>query len=79
MRQLTQAVLHQAMARAAVWQQQGRPLKAAVNLSASSLMDAELPDQVGALLASSRLPPRALTLEITEESLMATATAPEPS
>jgi diguanylate cyclase (GGDEF)-like protein len=70
MRQLTQLVLEQALDQAAVWQTQGRPLTVAVNLSASSLVDTDLPEQVGALLASRRLPAGALLLEITEEFLM---------
>lgn len=48
----------------------GRPLGVAVNLSASSLLDAELPDYVAGQLASRGLAPGALQLEITEETLM---------
>ena len=49
----------------------GRRLTIAVNLSASSLVDTDLPDQVAAMLAARDLPPGALQLEITEEFLMA--------
>ncbi|MDT7786137.1 MAG: diguanylate cyclase [Pseudonocardiales bacterium] len=71
MRRLTELVLEQALDQAAVWQSQGRPLTVAVNLSASSLVDSDLPEQVAALLEARELPAAALQLEITEEFLMA--------
>jgi diguanylate cyclase len=71
MRSLTQIVIEQALDQAAVWQAQGRPLTVAVNLSASSLVDTDLPEQVAALLDARQLPAAALQLEITEEFLMA--------
>jgi diguanylate cyclase (GGDEF)-like protein/PAS domain S-box-containing protein len=71
MRALTQIVLEQALDQAAAWRAQGRSLSVAVNLSASSLVDTDLPEQVSALLAARRLPADALQLEITEEFLMA--------
>jgi len=71
MRTLTQVVLDKALDQAATWQAQGGPLTVAVNLSASSLIDADLPEQVDALLSARGLPPTALQLEITEEFLMA--------
>ena len=42
-----------------------------MNLSASSLVDSELPDQIGAMVAVRGLSPSALHLEITEDFLMA--------
>jgi predicted signal transduction protein with EAL and GGDEF domain len=60
MRLLTQLVLEQALDQATVWQEQGRPLTVSVNLSASSLIDIDLPEQVGALLAARQLPAGAL-------------------
>ena len=71
MRSLTQCVLEQALDQAARWRVHGRPLTVAVNLSASSLVDTDLPPQIAMLLASRQLPPSALQLEITEEFLMA--------
>jgi diguanylate cyclase (GGDEF)-like protein len=68
---LTQQVLERALDQAALWQTQGRPLTVAVNLSASSLVDSELPEQVHALLRARQLPASSLQLEITEEFLMA--------
>jgi diguanylate cyclase (GGDEF)-like protein len=70
MRAMTRLVLEMAMDQAALWQGQGRHLTIAVNLSASSLVDGGLPDEVFAMLAARGLPPRALQLEITEEFLM---------
>ena len=68
---LTQFVLKEALDQAAIWQSQGRPLTVAVNLSPSSLVDNDLPEQISALLADRQLPADALQLEITEEFLMA--------
>jgi diguanylate cyclase (GGDEF)-like protein len=70
MRQLTQQVLQMALDQAAEWHRTGRPLTVAVNLSASSLVDSDLPEQVRRLLADRDLPAGALQLEITEEFLM---------
>jgi len=42
----------------------------AVNLSATSLVDIHLPEQIGASLAARQLPATALQLEITEDFLM---------
>ena len=67
---LTKSVLRQALDQIARWRLQGRDLSVAVNLSASSLIDLELPDVVHALLAERDLPPRCLEIEITEEFLM---------
>jgi diguanylate cyclase len=71
MRSMTRVVLEIALDQAAVWLAAGRQLTVAVNLSASSLVDTNLPDEVAAMLAARDLPPRALQLEITEEFLMA--------
>jgi diguanylate cyclase (GGDEF)-like protein len=67
---LTRVVLAHALDQAATWQAQGRQLTIAVNLSASSLVDTDLPDQVASMLTARNLPPGALQLEITEEFLM---------
>jgi len=71
MRSMTRLVLEMALDQAALWQAQGRHLTIAVNLSASSLVDAGLPDEVFAMLAARGVPPGALQLEITEDFLMA--------
>jgi EAL domain-containing protein (putative c-di-GMP-specific phosphodiesterase class I) len=71
MRALTRLVLKMSLDQAAAWCRQGEHLIVAVNLSASSLVDADLPDEVFAMLAARGVPPAALQLEITEEFLMA--------
>ena len=71
MRTLTRLVLHIALDQAALWQAEGRDLTVAVNLSASSMIDTDLPDEVAAMLTNRDLAPGALKLEITEEFLMA--------
>ena len=71
MRAMTRVVLEIALDQAAAWYAGGRRLTIAVNLSASSLVDTDLPDEVSAMLAARDLPPGALQLEITEEFLMA--------
>ena len=70
MPRMTDEVLQQALDQAAVWHRAGRHLKVAVNLSARSLIDADLPATVSAMLSSRDLPPYALQLEITESVLM---------
>jgi diguanylate cyclase (GGDEF)-like protein len=71
MRAMTDRVLEMALDQAAVWQARGQHLTIAVNLSASSLVDAELPEEIFAMLADRGVPSDALELEITEEFLMA--------
>jgi EAL domain-containing protein (putative c-di-GMP-specific phosphodiesterase class I) len=70
MHDLTEAVLEQSLDQVAQWQRQGRMLSVAVNLSASSLVDIELPRRVRAALMQRRLGPEVLELEITEDFLM---------
>ena len=71
MRAMTRRVLELALDQAAEWEGRGQHLTVAVNLSASSLVDASLPEEVFAMLAARGVPPDALQLEITEEFLMA--------
>ncbi|PRY18228.1 putative bifunctional diguanylate cyclase/phosphodiesterase [Kineococcus rhizosphaerae] len=71
MEELTRAVLEQALDQAARWWRAGAPLAVAVNLSASSLGDADLPGRVADLLAERGLPAHLLEIEITEDFLMA--------
>ncbi|HTY71917.1 MAG TPA: EAL domain-containing protein [Actinomycetes bacterium] len=70
MRELTTAVLEQSMDQVMEWRRQGRMLTVAVNLSASSLVDLELPDRICSILFNRRLPSECLELEITEDFLM---------
>lgn len=48
----------------------GRDVSVSVNVSASDLLDERLPDVVQATLREHHLPPRALTLEVTETTVM---------
>lgn len=70
MRALTRVVLAIVLDQAVAWRAGGRQLTVAVNLSASSLADVGLPDEIAAMLAERGLPPAVLQLEITEEFLM---------
>jgi diguanylate cyclase (GGDEF)-like protein len=67
---LTRAVLAQALDQVGEWRRDGHLLTVAVNLSASSLSDPDLPGQVASMLAERGLLPSALQLEITEKFLM---------
>jgi diguanylate cyclase (GGDEF)-like protein len=70
MRDLTTAVLAQSLGQVRRWRAAGRILSVAVNLSASSLVDSELPARVAEMLADHGLPASSLELEITEDFLM---------
>ena len=70
-RPLTTHVLGHAAAQAAKWRRNGMPITVAVNLSARSLHDGAIVQEVLAALGSSNLPPSMLRLEITESSIMA--------
>jgi diguanylate cyclase (GGDEF)-like protein len=67
---LTLLVLERAVGQCAAWRAQGRQLAVSVNLSALSLLDADLPAQVRALLERHRVPSGSLVLEVTEEMLV---------
>jgi diguanylate cyclase (GGDEF)-like protein len=70
MRRLTTVVLAMALDQVSAWLRAGTLVTVAVNVSASNLLDVDLPVQIEAMLASRGLPPHALTLEITESTLM---------
>jgi diguanylate cyclase (GGDEF)-like protein len=70
MQDLTTTVLEQAIAQAADWRRDGRSVAVAVNLSAASLTDLQLPDRVLGMLAEHGLTGDALEIEITEDFLM---------
>jgi len=70
MRPLTTAVLHQSCAQLASWRSAGLDVTAAVNISATDLLDRAFPDQVRGLLAAYGLGADALELELTETTLM---------
>ena len=68
-------VLRTACARAATWHRDGRPLGMAVNLSGRQLDENDLEQDVTDALKITGLDPMALTLEITETTLMRDAEA----
>jgi diguanylate cyclase (GGDEF)-like protein len=70
MTDLNNRVLSLALDQAARWEAQGRPLTVAVNLSASTLIDAELPERIAAMLMERGLAESALMVEITEDFMM---------
>ena len=67
---ITEYVLRTALTQRAAWAAGGNPLDVAVNLSAQDLMDSELPTKVALLMVETGCPASALTLEITESTLM---------
>ncbi len=67
---LTTFVLHQALAQCKRWNTDGWNLSVAVNLSARSLLDVDLTDDIARALADADVSPSQLVLEITETSLM---------
>jgi diguanylate cyclase (GGDEF)-like protein len=68
---LTTQVLDAALAACAQWRAAGSDVGVAVNLSAHSLQDADLVDDVTRLLLRHDVPAQRLTLEVTESSVMA--------
>jgi diguanylate cyclase (GGDEF)-like protein len=70
-RPLTLHVLEVSLRRCAAWRRAGHDLGVAVNLAPSTLLDPDLPDLVSRLLGQSGVPAGALTLEITEGSILA--------
>jgi diguanylate cyclase (GGDEF)-like protein len=73
MRRLALRVLERSLRDLQAWRSGGSDLSVAVNLSVSNLQDVALPEQVEMLLDAFGVPASALTLEITEDVLMADA------
>lgn len=71
---LTRHVLQTAIDQASRWQQAGRPLRIAVNISARNLTEPNLVRTIGDLLNAHRLPPTLLEVELTETTIMANPT-----
>ena len=72
-RPLTQWVLARAATEARGWAQQGRGLPVAVNVSARSLRDGRIVDDVEEALRAHDLSPERLQVEVTESAVMADA------
>jgi diguanylate cyclase (GGDEF)-like protein len=73
MRRLALGVLERSLRDLHSWREAGHDLSVAVNLSVSNLQDVALPEQVEMLLEAFAVPAQELTLEITEDLLMADA------
>jgi EAL domain-containing protein (putative c-di-GMP-specific phosphodiesterase class I) len=70
MRPVTDLVLEKALDDTARWKASGVEIPVAVNLFAPFLRDTQLPDTLCLALASHGLPPRLLTVEITEDLVL---------
>jgi diguanylate cyclase (GGDEF)-like protein len=68
---LTYWVLRESLAACEAWRRAGWPLGVAVNISPRCLADPSFVDEVARALAAVEVPASAVTLEITESSLMA--------
>lgn len=69
-RPLTTFVLNEALRQASRWHDEGTPLAVSVNISARSLIDDALPDEVAHLLLTHDVAPELLELEVTESAIM---------
>ncbi|MCU1427824.1 MAG: putative Diguanylate cyclase/phosphodiesterase [Actinomycetia bacterium] len=69
-RPLTLSVLSMGVAACAAWRAAGHNIGVAVNVSARSLLDMGLPDDIATLLADHGVPAHLLTIELTESSVM---------
>ncbi len=69
-RPMAALVLDRALAACASWWREGYRVPVSVNLGADDLRDEELPGRVRAALERQSLPPAALRVEITEQSLL---------
>ncbi|MGH3315692.1 MAG: putative bifunctional diguanylate cyclase/phosphodiesterase [Nocardioidaceae bacterium] len=71
MRALTWHVLYYSLAQVRTWRDLGWEFSVSVNVSASNLLDVELPRTVSALLSRHGVPASALKIEVTESTIMA--------
>jgi diguanylate cyclase (GGDEF)-like protein len=69
-RRLTDWVLKTAIRQMGRWREEGLDVQLAVNLSAPDILDAQLGDQILALLRAHSVHPTSLLLEITESAVM---------
>lgn len=68
--ELTWTVLEQAMTQCMFWRDQGIVMQLAVNMSAETLKELDLPERMGRIIQKYDLEPSQLILEITETALM---------
>ncbi|HED13722.1 MAG TPA: EAL domain-containing protein [Gammaproteobacteria bacterium] len=67
---LTWVVLEQVMTQCRCWHDQGLTIQVAVNMSAHTLKELELPEKMGTLVQRYNLEPSQIILEVTETTLM---------
>ncbi|HSD66801.1 MAG TPA: EAL domain-containing protein, partial [Vicinamibacteria bacterium] len=72
-RPLTKWVLDRALAEARGWERAGRQIPVSVNVSARSLHDGRIVDDVNEALGTHKLPSHRLVIEVTESAVMADA------
>ena len=68
---LTRSVLSIAISQAGRWRYEGTPIGVAVNVGSADLVDESLPGLIGELLQRYQVPASALTIEITEDAVIA--------
>lgn len=69
--EISRWVLQRALEEARQLRQAGWPLRISINISERSLLDPEFPDTLAGLLAATEVPADSLTIEVTEDTLMA--------
>jgi EAL domain-containing protein (putative c-di-GMP-specific phosphodiesterase class I) len=69
-RQLTMYVLRDALGQCRSWRDAGLDLKISVNLSGRNLFDSHIVHDIGEAIDAAGVPPSALTLELTESTVM---------
>jgi EAL domain-containing protein (putative c-di-GMP-specific phosphodiesterase class I) len=69
-RQLTSYVVRDALAQCRTWRDAGLELDISVNLSGRNLFDTHLVEDIGAAIEEANVPASALTLELTESTVM---------
>ncbi|MGJ7440830.1 putative bifunctional diguanylate cyclase/phosphodiesterase [Aquipuribacter sp. MA13-6] len=67
---MTMQILRRSLRQVRQWRAQGLQVNVAVNMSPRHLSDVQLPEQIRALLQAEGLPGTALTLEVTENSML---------
>jgi diguanylate cyclase (GGDEF)-like protein len=70
MPRLTEWVLEHAVTQTAEWRRRGVAIRVAVNVSAMTLVDENLPQHIGDVLARHNLTPANLVVEVTEDAVM---------
>ncbi len=72
--QLTEEVIHLAIAQSLHWQKMGKTTKLSINISAQNITSLKLPEQLKTLVKKHELDPSMIVLELTESGLMGSIT-----